>query len=75
MEQAMTFSTYDVLPEIAPSAVEAQSDASFVIGSAARHPYPLVRGDYSLHTNRQALLRAEEGIRRIGRRLHNEGRI
>lgn len=44
-------------------------DAVFVIGSAAPHPYYLALGDYSVHTNPQALRAGEANIAAIGRRL------
>ncbi|KPH00970.1 pirin [Pseudomonas sp. RIT-PI-q] len=44
-------------------------DAVFVIGSAAPHPYDLALGNYSVHTNPQALRAGEEKIAEIGVRL------
>jgi hypothetical protein len=55
--------------------LEAVGDTSFVLGSAVKHPYPLVLGNYSVHTSKQALERGEEEIRRIGRNLRDAGRI
>ena len=57
-------------------AIEVQADGvtSFVFGSAIKHPHPLVLGQYSVHTNPQALARGEAEIRRIGRQLRAEGR-
>ena len=55
--------------------LEAVGDTSFVLGSAIKHPYPLVLGNYSVHTSMQALERGEEEIRRIGRNLRAAGRI
>jgi len=55
--------------------LEAVGDTSFVLGSAIKHPYPLVLGNYSVHTSKQALERGEEEIRRIGRNLRDAGRI
>jgi redox-sensitive bicupin YhaK (pirin superfamily) len=52
---------------------EAVTDAAFVLGSAVRHPYDLVTGHYSVHTNLEALRQGEENIETIGRRLHNQG--
>ena len=54
--------------------LEADGDTSFVLGSAIKHPHPLVLGQYSVHTNPQALARGEAEIRRIGRQLRAEGR-
>ena len=36
-------------------ALEAEGDVEMVIGSARQHPYPLVTGHYSVHTNAAAL--------------------
>jgi hypothetical protein len=52
---------------------EALSDAGFVLGSAVKHPYDLVTGRYSVHTNAEALRIGENNIAEIGRRLHNQG--
>lgn len=57
-------------------AIELQADGatSFVIGSAIKHPHPLVLGNYSVHTSVEALARGEAEIRRIGQQLRTEGR-
>jgi redox-sensitive bicupin YhaK (pirin superfamily) len=47
----------------------AEGAASFVLGSAARHPHELFLGNYSVHTSAEALRRGEAGIRRIGQQL------
>jgi redox-sensitive bicupin YhaK (pirin superfamily) len=52
---------------------EALSDAGFILGSATKHPYDLVTGHYSVHTNAEALRIGERNIDIIGRRLHNQG--
>ena len=52
---------------------EAVSDAGFILGSAVKHPYDLVTGYYSVHTNPESLRIGEENIADIGRRLHNQG--
>jgi hypothetical protein len=52
---------------------EALTDAGFVLGSAVKHPYDLVTGRYSVHTNAEALRIGENNIAEIGRRLHNQG--
>jgi redox-sensitive bicupin YhaK (pirin superfamily) len=52
----------------------AEGDTTFVLGSAAKHPYELVLGDYSVHTSEEALRRGEVEIRRIGRTLRAEGK-
>src|SRR4029077_9567843 len=58
-------------------AIELQADGvtSFVIGSAIKHPYPLVLGNYSVHTSTEALAQGEAEIERIGQRLRAEGRL
>ena len=54
-------------------AFEALSDAAFILGSAIKHPYDLVTGHYSVHTNADSLRIGESNIADIGRRLHNQG--
>jgi redox-sensitive bicupin YhaK (pirin superfamily) len=54
---------------------EALEDAGFVLGSAVKHPYELVLGNYSVHTSEDALGRGEARIAEIGRRLRVEGRL
>ena len=54
--------------------LEADGDASFVLGSAIKHPHPLVLGRYSVHTSRATLAQGEAEIARIGQRLRAEGR-
>lgn len=46
-----------------------QKDTVFVIGSAVPHPYDLALGNYSVHTNPQALRAGEVKIAEIGVRL------
>ncbi len=58
-----------------PIDLEARGDTSFVLGSAIKHPHPLVLGYYSVHTSREALDRGEAQINRIGQRLRAEGRL
>jgi redox-sensitive bicupin YhaK (pirin superfamily) len=53
----------------------ADGDTSFVLGSAIKHPYPLVLGYYSVHTSRATLDQCEAEIDRIGQRLRAQGRI
>jgi redox-sensitive bicupin YhaK (pirin superfamily) len=50
--------------------LKARGDTSFVLGSAVKHPHPLVLGYYSVHTSAQALTQGEAEIERIGRRLN-----
>lgn len=53
-----------------PIQMQAQGATEFVLGSAARHPHPLVTGYYSVHTNADALRRGEAEIERIGATLN-----
>jgi redox-sensitive bicupin YhaK (pirin superfamily) len=46
-----------------------REDTVFVIGSAQPHPYDLALGNYSVHTNPQALREGEAKIAEIGGRL------
>jgi redox-sensitive bicupin YhaK (pirin superfamily) len=55
--------------------LEADGDASFVLGSAIKHPHPLVLGNYSVHTSEAALAQGEAEINRIGNRLRAAGRL
>jgi redox-sensitive bicupin YhaK (pirin superfamily) len=57
----------------APIAIQADSAARFVIGSAAKHPHPLVLGRYSVHTSHAALVAGETEIQRIGGQLKTAG--
>ncbi len=52
----------------------ADGDTRFVLGSAVQHPHDLFLGSYSVHTSEKALRAGEAEIRRIGRRLHAEGK-
>jgi redox-sensitive bicupin YhaK (pirin superfamily) len=54
-------------------AFEALTDAGFILGSAITHPYDLVTGHYSVHTNAEALRIGESNIAEIGRRLRDRG--
>ena len=45
--------------------VRAEGATEFVLGSAAKHPHPLVCGYYSVHTTEQALALGEAGIRKV----------
>ena len=56
-----------------PVMFEALVEAGFVLGSAVRHPYDLVTGYYSVHTNTEALRLGENNIALIGRRLREQG--
>ena len=66
-----------VVFEESEQAVEmrAEGATSFVFGSAVKHPHALVLGRYSVHTSREALVRGEAEIRRIGQQLLAAGRL
>jgi redox-sensitive bicupin YhaK (pirin superfamily) len=51
------------------SAIElvAEGAVEFVIGSATKHPYPLITGHYSVHTSQAALTKGEQNIDELGR--------
>lgn len=49
----------------APIQMVATGDVELVIASARKHPYPLVTGYYSVHTNEEALVRGEAGYAAI----------
>lgn len=55
--------------------LRAEGATSFVIGTAIKHPHPLVLGRYSVHTTEAALAQGEAEIRRIGDRLRAAGRL
>jgi redox-sensitive bicupin YhaK (pirin superfamily) len=59
----------------APIELQAEGATSFVIGSAVKHPHPLVLGYYSVHTSEATLAQGEAEIRRIGRDLAAQGRL
>lgn len=48
--------------------------ASFVLGSARRHPHRLALGNYSVHTTPAALARGEDGIRRVAEAMRVDAR-
>jgi hypothetical protein len=53
----------------------AEGDTEFVLGSAARHPYELALGHYSVHTSPASLRAGEQRIAEIKVRLQKEGRL
>jgi hypothetical protein len=59
----------------APIELVARGPTRFVIGAAAPHPHELVLGHYSVHTSTDALRKGESEIRRIGRRLRDDGTL
>ena len=54
---------------VRPITFEALSDTGFVLGAAVKHPYDLVTGYYSVHTNEEALRIGEKNIATLGRTL------
>jgi redox-sensitive bicupin YhaK (pirin superfamily) len=56
-------------------AVECRAEGAteFVIGSATKHPHPLVCGYYSVHSSEAALIEGEAGIERIAKALGPRG--
>ena len=62
-------------PIEAPITLEGAADtgATFVLGSAVPHPYPLHLGSYSVHTSADALEAGEEYIRELKQRLNAAG--
>ena len=46
--------------------LRAEGPTELVMGSAAKHPHPLVCGYYSVHTSAEALERGEAGIETVG---------
>lgn len=50
----------------------AEGETEFVLGSAIKHPHPLVLGYYSVHTSADALQRGEAGIERVRLQLNNQ---
>ena len=65
------FAQGDAPIEVAASA----SGASFVFGSAQKHPHDLVTGHYSVHTNPAALAAGERRIAELGPDLQRAGRM
>jgi redox-sensitive bicupin YhaK (pirin superfamily) len=51
----------------------AGTGATFVLGSAVPHPYPLHLGSYSVHTSAEALAAGERHIRKLRERLDASG--
>jgi redox-sensitive bicupin YhaK (pirin superfamily) len=50
-------------------------DASFILGSAVKHPYQLHCGSYSVHTSKQSLITGERRIKEIESQLKAQGII
>lgn len=54
--------------------LRAEGPTEFVLGSAAKHPHPLVCGYYSVHTSARALALGEAGIRKVASALQAKSR-
>lgn len=55
--------------------VQAETAVGLMVGTAPRHPYPLVVGRNSVHTSAQALRTSEGRIAALGAALRAQGRI
>lgn len=55
--------------------LNADTEAEFVIGSAAPSPNDLVLGQYSVHSSSETLRAGEQRLREIQHRLQTEGRL
>jgi redox-sensitive bicupin YhaK (pirin superfamily) len=53
--------------------VRAEGATELVLGSAVKHPHPLVCGYYSVHTSERALALGEDGIRKVASALRAKG--
>jgi redox-sensitive bicupin YhaK (pirin superfamily) len=53
--------------------MRAEGPTELVLGSAAKHPHPLVCGNYSVHTSDRTLDEGEAGIRRVAQALGRGG--
>jgi redox-sensitive bicupin YhaK (pirin superfamily) len=62
-------------PSERPIEFVADGATGFVLGSAAKHRHDLALGNYSVHTNAEALRQGESEIRRIGRELRADGTL
>jgi redox-sensitive bicupin YhaK (pirin superfamily) len=54
--------------------LSSESGCQLMFGAAVRHPYPLVLGHYSVHTNRVSLEEGEGRIKALGDDLKRQGR-
>jgi redox-sensitive bicupin YhaK (pirin superfamily) len=55
--------------------LRAEGPTEFVLGSAAKHPHPLVCGYYSVHTSERALVLGEDGIRKVASALQTKAGV
>ncbi|MDB4933536.1 MAG: hypothetical protein JWP87_508 [Labilithrix sp.] len=53
--------------------LRAEGATELVLGSAAKHPHPLVCGSYSVHTSEHALVLGEAGIRKVAAQVRAKG--
>ncbi|NUO54082.1 MAG: pirin family protein [Polyangiaceae bacterium] len=51
--------------------LRAEGATELVLGSAAKHPHPLVCGSYSVHTSKRTLVTGEAGIRDVASLLRS----
>jgi redox-sensitive bicupin YhaK (pirin superfamily) len=58
-----------------PLVFQAETATGFVLGSAVKHPHPLVTGHYSVHTSAEALRIGEARIDSLGQALKAQGAI
>jgi len=56
-------------------AFQAEEESEFVLGSAARHPYELALGHYSVHTSPTSLRAGEQHITEIKLQMQRDGRL
>jgi hypothetical protein len=54
---------------------QAEQETEFVLGSAARHPYELALGHYSVHTSPTSLRAGEQHITEIKLQMQRDGRL
>jgi redox-sensitive bicupin YhaK (pirin superfamily) len=54
--------------------LRAEGPTEFVLGSAVKHPHPLVCGSYSVHTSAHTLALGEAGIRKVASALQSKSR-
>lgn len=52
---------------------QANEDCQFILGAAKKHPFPLVMGNYSVHTSRSTLKQGETNIMNLGDTLQQQG--
>ena len=55
--------------------VKALQESRFLLATAIPHPYPVVTGPRSVHTNKESLKKAKSKIDVIGNKLRRNGKI